>query len=146
MSHDGWGAMLPFLIDTYKNGEATFNTEQLFVWHRINPTGSGCDFGGTSGNTASQLQIEFEPQTIVEDAVFVSALLSYDASIVVQIGSTLYGPDWAVIPFNHQGMFFVSVPFSGSTGDVRVCLTRNGADVLCVDSDPSKQNGEPLPC
>ena len=138
MSHDGWGAMLPFLIDTYKNGEATFINEQLFVWYRINPTGLGCNFGGTSGNTASQLQVEFEHQPIVKDSIFVSALLSYDASITVQIGGNSYTPDWDVIPFNHQGMFFVSVPFGGSTGDVQVCLTRIGADILCIKSDPSE--------
>ena len=79
-----------------------------------------------------------EHQPIVKDSIFVSALLSYDASITVQIGGNSYTPDWDVIPFNHQGMFFASVPFGGSTGDVQVCLTRIGADILCIKSDPSE--------
>lgn len=145
MPHDAWGASLPLLIDTYKKGFVTIDAEKLFVWHRLNPSGSGCDFGQTSGNIASQLQIEFEPQTIVQDAVFFSALLSEGATYTVSIGGSISAAlnSWTTVPIGSMGMFHGSFQFGslkGASGAVRVCLSRTGQiDYLCSDGGISKQ-------
>ena len=76
--------LLPFLIDTYKYGKATIDKEGLTVWHRPQPA-SAYGSGGTSGNTASQLQIVFHPTEIAQDYIFFSALFSAPATIAVSV-------------------------------------------------------------
>jgi hypothetical protein len=73
MTHDGWRLFLPYVIDTYKNWTASVTREGLVSWYRRNPT--GCSDSDTTGNTASQLQIEFEPTVVAQDGIFYSVLL-----------------------------------------------------------------------
>jgi hypothetical protein len=74
MPHDGWCEMLPYAIDTYKNGIAEFKEEKIIVWYR-NSLADDCDAGNTTGNTVQQLQIEFPSNKVMQDRVFVTALL-----------------------------------------------------------------------
>ncbi|KAB8261806.1 glycosyl hydrolase family 71-domain-containing protein [Aspergillus pseudonomiae] len=131
MPHDGWRLFLPFLIDTYKYGKATINKEGLTVWHRPQPA-SACNSGGTSGNTASQLQIEFHPTEIVQDHIFFSALLSAPATITVSIGGVSQEASWTWQPDGGVGIYHGSVPFGSSLGDVVVTLSRSGKQIAQV--------------
>jgi hypothetical protein len=146
MPHDAWGASLPFVIDTYKTGSGTI-TESLYVWHRLSSV-ADCANDGTTANTASQLQIEFDPKDVVEDKIFFTALLVEDAYWTIKIGghvlkdtSTL--PEWTSRPQNGGGgLYHGSFPMSGVTGLVQVCLTRpenHSGFSLCVDAGTSKQ-------
>ncbi|KAM7210667.1 Mutanase [Rhypophila decipiens] len=131
MPHDGWRQFLPFVIDTYKNGIATIQQEGLVAWFRPSPKGA-CGDGGTTGNTASQLQLEFEPVEVVEDAIFFSALLGSAASITVTVGGAVQsGATWTSVPDGGIGIYHGSVPFSG-TGPVVVTLKRGGTTIATV--------------
>jgi Glycosyl hydrolase family 71 len=89
MPHNGWRDMLPFLIDTYKKGIASFSQEILIVWYRTS-FAAACADGETTGNTTSQLQIEFPPAELVADKIFVSALITKSADCAVWIGGDEY--------------------------------------------------------
>ena len=69
----------------YKYGTAEFLQEGLQVWYRTSPK-SSCGTGNTTGNTASQLQMEYRPTQIVEDAIFYSALLYEPANLFITVG------------------------------------------------------------
>ncbi|KAJ5657645.1 uncharacterized protein N7484_001294 [Penicillium longicatenatum] len=71
--HDAWRDQLPFLIDLYKTGSASMGSDKVTFWYRPNPV-SSCSSANTTVNTASQLQIEFEPADALEDRIFVMAL------------------------------------------------------------------------
>ncbi|OKL58597.1 hypothetical protein UA08_06382 [Talaromyces atroroseus] len=134
MPHDGWRKFLPYLIDTYKNSIATITEEGLVVWYRLNPK-TACGTGGTSGNTASELQLEFEPYDIVDDTVYFDALLASDADISVTIGGVSVAASWAAIPDGGIGIYHGKAPFDGNTGEVIVTLTRSGSTVATMTGE-----------
>ena len=121
MPHDGWRLILPYVIDTYKTGTATISQEGLQVWYRLTPKGA-CDDGGTTGNTASQLQIEFSPADTVQDKIFFSALLAFPQSVTVTVGGVDLGANWTTVPNGNIGIFHGSVQFTGYVGDVVVTV------------------------
>lgn len=128
MPHDGWREFLPFLIDTYKSGQATINQESLMAWYRLHPV-NACSDGGTTGNTASQLQLEFSPSRIFQDRIFYSALLGSQASVTVSIGGASQEGGWDYVPDDNIGVYHGSVPTNGQTGQVIVTIHRSGATV-----------------
>jgi hypothetical protein len=71
MPHDGWRDLLPFLIDTYKNGRALVTEEKIVMWHRTSLV-DDCDRDWTTGNTASQLQAEFPPDEVAQPSLLYS--------------------------------------------------------------------------
>ena len=123
MPHDGWRALLPHYIATYKNGgtEPAVTTEKLQYWYRLSP--------GAAGNTNGVVcnapwQTTFPPSTCIQDKVFFTALIkSLPATVTIQIGSNS--------PTNFQatkvGLNHFSQPFNGQTGQVIVKIVRNGA-------------------
>ncbi|KAL4864067.1 glycosyl hydrolase family 71-domain-containing protein [Aspergillus spectabilis] len=94
--HDGWREVLPFLIDLYKTGSASMSKDKVVYWYRPNPATS-CINGGTTVNTASQLQIEFAPTDILEDLFVNGQYVEWDSE-----------PDEDIGP----GVWFGSVPAS----------------------------------
>ncbi|KAK3347613.1 glycosyl hydrolase family 71-domain-containing protein [Neurospora tetraspora] len=118
MPHDGWRLFLPYVIGLFKTGTATITQEGLTAWYRLSP-GAACASTGTTGNTASQLQIEFPPNEVVQNKIFFSALLTSEATISVTVGGV-----------QQAGASYI--PFSG-TGAVVVTLSRNGATIAQVD-------------
>jgi hypothetical protein len=78
--HEGWQVFLLYVIDLYKTGTATITQEVVQVWYRRAP-GAACTNDGTSGNTASQFQVEFPPTEVLKDEVFFSALLGSPAGL-----------------------------------------------------------------
>ncbi|QYT03219.1 Mutanase [Trichoderma simmonsii] len=114
MPHDGFRAHLPFLIDMYKGGQPAIGQESLVVYYRNTP-GAACASGGTTGNTASQLQIEFEPSAIMEDNIFFTALLESPAYVEVtndknQLLLIIQPEEWDYVPMGGIGIYHHSVP------------------------------------
>lgn len=106
MTHDGWRLFLPYLIDTYKTGIGSITEEGLVSWYRLNPSNStGCSSNGTTGNTATQLQIEMDPGQVVEDKIFYSALLTAPADVTVSIGGISQPAKWTNGPTGNIGEF-----------------------------------------
>ena len=71
MPHDGWRALLPYYVTMYKSNITTITQEVLSIWYRTFPAASvACSDGLTTGNTASQLLLEFSPREVVQDKIF----------------------------------------------------------------------------
>lgn len=123
MPHDGWRLLLPCWIDTYKYGKASLTKERLVTWYRPNPS-YACNDGSTTGNTASQLQIEFAPTDIVQNKIFFSALLTSSADISVTIGGAAVAATWDDIPSGGIGVYHGSAACTDELGEVVVTLSR----------------------
>ncbi|PQE12841.1 Glycoside hydrolase family 71 protein [Rutstroemia sp. NJR-2017a BBW] len=128
--HDGWRQFLPYVIDIYKNGAATITEEGLSAWFRPQPA-SGCTSGGTTGNTASQLQIQYSPAEIVQDKIFFTALLGSTATVKVTVGGVDQGATWTTIPDDNVGLYHGNVQYKG-TGPVVVTILRGSTQVAQV--------------
>jgi hypothetical protein len=131
--HDGWRQLLPFAIDMYVRNTTTISEEALVVWYRTQPA-TACSSGGTTGNTASQLQVEFDPASIVQDAVFFSAILTSPAQVSVSIGGVAVPAEFTVLPDGKGGIgrYHGRAAFGGHLGPVTVTVSRGGAPVLSV--------------
>lgn len=125
MPHDGWRVMLPFLIDTYKNGIASVTQESVVAWYRLN-SNTACASGGTTGNTLSQMQCELAPSAIAQDRIFYSLVLTSSASVTVTIGGTQQTGTWSDTPAGGVRIYHGSVPFNGATGSVVVTVAKTG--------------------
>lgn len=81
--HNGCRQTLPFVIYTYKTGSATVPEEALTDGSRTNPANSSYSTNGTTGDTASQLQLEFKRGVVVEDKYFYTALLILPPNFII---------------------------------------------------------------
>jgi hypothetical protein len=104
------------------------------AWYRENPS-SACGTGGTTGNTASQLQQVYSPGELAQDMVFYAALLASSASVSVSIGGQSIAATWTTIPSGGVGLYRGSAPTGGLTGSVVVTITRSGAQILQASGD-----------
>lgn len=129
MPHDGWRALLPYWIDTYKSGSSRMKNETISFWYRLSPK-SACGTGGTSGNDAGHNQQTYSPVDIVQDMVFFDALLSSPADAVVTIDGSNTTATWSTKPSGGSGLYHGSVAFNGRTGAVSIAIVRNGNTVL----------------
>lgn len=141
MPHDAWRQLLPYVIDTYKNGIATIDNEILTVWNRLTPAAL-CNGGQTTVNTASQEQIEYKPEFTVKDSIFFSALLGSFADFTVTINGddiSAAQADWLSVPDGGIGIYYGSYPFyPGLSGVVEVKLSREGTYFLSALGGESK--------
>jgi hypothetical protein len=133
MPHDGWRQLLPFAIDMFLHNTTTITDEVLVVWHRTQPA-TACGAGGTTGNTASQLQLEFAPSDVVQDAVFFSAILTAPADVSVTIGGAAVQASWTAQPDGKGGVgrYHGRAAFGGNLGAVTVMVSRGGVPLLSV--------------
>ncbi|OJJ95366.1 hypothetical protein ASPACDRAFT_64286 [Aspergillus aculeatus ATCC 16872] len=129
MPHDGWRVFLPWLVDTYKQNIPTITQEEVQAWYRRNVGGECVSDGGTTGNTASQLQLEYWPYKIGQNKVFFSALLGSAADIPITIGSENMGAQWNSTPSGGAGIYHGFVSFSVQDGPVEVTISRDGAAI-----------------
>lgn len=125
MPHDAWRKLLPYWIDTYKKGKASISEELVVGWYRPNPA-AACNSGGTSGNTAQQLQIEFDPAEVAQDIIVFSAVLASDASISVMVGGVALPAKWENKPSGGVGVYHGSVAYGGNRGAVKITISRSG--------------------
>lgn len=102
MPHDGWRDLLPFMIDTYKNERGLVTEEKLVIWYRTSLAGE-CGNGNTTGNTASQLQLEFAPEDVSQDRLFFTALLSEYADVKVKLDGYTHNAEWDFLPPGNTG-------------------------------------------
>ncbi|KXH28062.1 mutanase [Colletotrichum nymphaeae SA-01] len=130
LDHHGWRVFLPFAIDRYKNSKATITYEGVSFWYRPTPKGA-CSTGGTTGNTVSQVQMEFQSYDIIEDSVFFTILSTEAVTITVTIGGVASKGVLRDLPDGGAGLYHGSAPFDGRTGDVRISVWRK--DVLIAD-------------
>ncbi|KAI9927100.1 hypothetical protein MW887_003483 [Aspergillus wentii] len=131
MPHDGWRLFLPFVIDQYKTGTAKIDKEGIVAWYRLQPA-LFCNDGDTSGNTASQLQYEFDAQIIMHDNVYFSALLGSEADVTVSVGGKKLPASWTWKPDGGVGIYHGSAKISGETGPVLVTISRNHRNLAQV--------------
>ncbi|RAK76374.1 glycoside hydrolase family 71 protein [Aspergillus fijiensis CBS 313.89] len=132
MPHDGWRAFLPYVIETYKSNISTITQEGLTGWYRLNEAGACVSDGGTTGNTASQLQAEYWPYEIVQDKIFYSALLGSDAEVSVSVGGADLGASWTSTPSGNVGIYHGSVSFTGHSGAVTITISRGGTTIATL--------------
>ncbi|KAG7150578.1 Mutanase like protein [Verticillium longisporum] len=127
LPHDAWRKTLPLSIDMYVKNTTTITEEGVTFWYRKQPI-AACGTGQTSGNTASQLQVEFSPLKVVQDRVFYTAILTSRADVTVSIGGASQVGNWSDQPEGGIGLYHGSVPFNG-IGQVSISITRNGAAI-----------------
>ncbi|KAF5528333.1 Mutanase [Colletotrichum aenigma] len=145
LPHDGWRDTLPFTIDMYKYNTTTVDSERLVAWYRPNPATS-CKDGGTSGNTASQLQLEFHPWNVAKDAIYFTALLASSATIEVTVGGVQQKASWAATPEGGVGLYHGNAWYYDQTGEVHIRVVRGGTVIaevagIAITTDCSKTNG-----
>ena len=121
--HESWRDFLPYYIAQYKGSSFNILRDQMQYWYHTAPVAGGSECG-VIGNNPGNGQTQVDPNTIVEDGVFFSALLMSDATVTVQIGSNP-----AVSYSGSQGINHWSQPFNGQTGVPVFSVVRNGATV-----------------
>ncbi|KAL3488023.1 glycosyl hydrolase family 71-domain-containing protein [Aspergillus germanicus] len=134
MPHDGWRETLPYYISMYKTGKATVTEERLVTWYRVNKNGV-CSDGGTTGNTANQLQFEYTADQIMEDRVFYDVLLTSDAKVTVSIGGVAQIGTWDQEPYGGVGVYHGSVAMGDASGEVVVTVQRDGETIATVTGE-----------
>lgn len=117
MPHDAWRAHLPFMIDTYKDLNPSVGDQSVVTWYRKSPA-AACQDGGTTGNTASQEQFEYEPASIFPDRLYVAALMDGPPSdLAVFLQNSAYSTiavftQWDHVPDGGVGIYQISIPFA----------------------------------
>ncbi|KGO69674.1 Glycoside hydrolase, family 71 [Penicillium italicum] len=121
--HDAWRDMLPFLIDLYKTGSASMGNGLATFWYTPNPL-DYCSVGGTTLNTASQLQIEYNPKDKLEARIWVMSLFS-DGNNAVFVNDE--SVEWDFIPDGSVGAAIRFGSVAAPIGSVEVNLIVHGA-------------------
>ncbi|KAF6805710.1 mutanase [Colletotrichum musicola] len=127
LDHHGW-----------RNNKATVTFEGVSFWYRPVPK-RACGTGGTTGNTVSQLQMEFQPYDIIDDSVFFTVLATQSVKVTVTIGGVQSPGVLRDVPDGGVGLYHGSAPFNGRTGDVKITVWRNG--ILIADEPGPAING-----
>ncbi|KAK3327086.1 mutanase [Cercophora scortea] len=132
--HDGWRTLLPHQIDLYKYDTVKITQEGASFWYRPNPK-DACPSGGTTVNTASQLQLEFRPQDVLEDRIYYSVLATSETDVVITIsvgGVDTVGGAWRNKPAGGAGIYHGSVPINGRTGPVYMLVMRGTDQIASI--------------
>jgi hypothetical protein len=96
-----------------------------------------CSDGGTTINTASQLQVEQTPADVMDyKYIGFTATLGSLANITINIGGQSYSTSWQSVPAGGVGVYHGSlfVPTT-ATGTVSADLIRNGQSILTVTGE-----------
>ncbi|KAK3985676.1 glycoside hydrolase [Cladorrhinum sp. PSN332] len=140
MSHDGWRKFLPFYAEQYKTGQAPAEVaaEAVMAYYRGAPA-LACPSGGTTGNRNKDFgETEVAPETLVEDAVYINALLNSDEGVAVSVSIGGQAQETSFTGFPEAGkgtpgIYRGSVPFGSNTGDVVVTISRGGQVVATAE-------------
>lgn len=93
MPHDGWREFLYYYTAFYKTGTAKVLQEAVVSWYVLNPLGA-CSDSGTTGDTATQLHLEFPSGDLLTDKVYFQDLLTSAADVSVTIGGSSQKAAW----------------------------------------------------
>ncbi|KAI9679625.1 MAG: hypothetical protein M1829_001587 [Trizodia sp. TS-e1964] len=110
--HEAWLNELRLFIYAYKTGTDTNHAYidiNLVYWYRTTPV-LACPEGSTAGNAPYQPYTD--PTTVVQDKIFLDAILPGPGEVHVQIGTN----PTRIIQATHAGINHLSVPFNGETG------------------------------
>ncbi|OQD72534.1 hypothetical protein PENANT_c241G10766 [Penicillium antarcticum] len=121
------GPLVDKAIEVFEIGQAPYN----YVTDM--PHDAACSSGGTSGNTAGQLQIEFPPAEMVQDRIFFSAILGSFSRAVVSIGGVAETVGWSSVLDDDVGVYHGSVAFDGRTRLVTVSLRRGSTMIATIE-------------
>ncbi|KAK2060410.1 hypothetical protein LY76DRAFT_615060 [Colletotrichum caudatum] len=150
LPHDGWRAILPFAIDMYKNNVSSVDFEQAVAWYKLAPASAGtaiCDRNGTVANTASQLQVEYLPDEVMDDKIFFIAILNKKSTVECIVGGQpVEGRFYQGPEDDGPGMYLGDCSPRNYEGTVEVRITRPGDLTLQltgeeVSYDCSRWNG-----
>ncbi|KAF2004631.1 carbohydrate-binding module family 24 protein [Amniculicola lignicola CBS 123094] len=133
--HNGWRELLPYFITLWKTRTASIMQESIVSWYRQHPKGA-CSSGNTTGNTASQLQVEVAPSVTVQDEICFAAPLGSAATVSVTIGGVAVAATWNVVPTGGVGIYSGSAPTGGRTGTVIITLARSGTTIVQITGWP----------
>jgi glucan endo-1,3-alpha-glucosidase len=120
MPHESLRDFLPYYIARYKGNTPPLPRDQMQYWYRLSP-GASASACGVVGNNADQGQTELSPNSVEQDKIFFSALLTSAAEVHVQVGTnpvTIYS--------GSQGVNHWSQPFNGQYGSPVFSVVRNG--------------------
>lgn len=115
-NHGAWRLALPFLIEMYKKGTAGVDRESVVVWSHQTYS-KACENGGTTGNTASQLQLEMDPSQSSPDYFYVAAVLKapytfqgWSGGVTWEDSQYYVGEDdWLFKPWGGVGLYYTAV-------------------------------------
>ncbi|KAK0370192.1 alpha-glucanase [Colletotrichum limetticola] len=149
LPHDGWRDILPFVIDMYKHNVSSIDYERAVAWYKLVPALVGtkiCDRNGTVANTASQLQIEYLPDEVMDDNIFFVALLIKKAKVECVIGGhSVEGKFYQGPEGDGVGMYLGECKPGGHEGSVEVRITRPDLNLQltgdAISYDCSRWNG-----
>ncbi|KAH7384745.1 glycosyl hydrolase family 71-domain-containing protein [Cadophora sp. MPI-SDFR-AT-0126] len=134
MPHDGWRLLLPYMITMWKTGSAVV-TQEAAVMCRQAP-GRACDSGGTTGNTASQVQAETTPWSLLQDRVYFTVLSGAKFTPRVEIGGTSRSVVWDFTPdasLGSVGLYSGHIDWDGAYGAVKFeLLSESGSVVMTL--------------
>ncbi|CAK5284007.1 unnamed protein product [Mycena citricolor] len=119
MPHTGWTTFLPYLIQTYKTGKAAASQQLLTAWFRLSPA-AACGDGGTTGDVAAQLQVEYPPSQMLQDKIYFAALLNSEVAPTVTVGGNSIPAQWDKRPYGGVGIYRGSAAYGGNLGTVQV--------------------------
>lgn len=129
IDHDAWRWPLQVWADQYKSGVASFTSESVTLEYLLHHV-ADCSDGGTTVNTATQLQQEFFPASELSSAyISFTAVLASAADVTLVVGSTRMIGTWDTIPTGGVGVYHGKVQ-SDLTGVVSIELARDGITFL----------------
>ncbi|KAF2116938.1 glycosyl hydrolase family 71-domain-containing protein [Lophiotrema nucula] len=144
LEHAGWLEHLPFMIQTYLYGNSQFTRESVVVSHHATSAKVCTNGGGTTGNTASQLQLESNPEYISTDTLYIAALLTEPTEMYIQSTDgnhpveVVQKDKWDIMPDGGVGLYYVRVPVQ-DPGNQHIGFSRNGIEIGGVNTDVSTE-------
>lgn len=131
MPHEAWLNFLPYYIAAYKlenNSWSKDAEESITFWYKKNPGQSGST-GGTMGNSQGHDQRLLPPHLVSQDKIFLSAIVTQPAEILVSIGNSRPTSLRAL----NTGINHFSVPLRDRLGPVHFRMVRDGKLVVSVN-------------
>lgn len=131
MPHEHWRDLLPYYIAAYKTGQSpAVPADKVQFWYRLSPAANGSP-DGTTGNAPYQPYAD--PNQVVQDKVFFTALVTSPSTVTVQIGNS----PAVTFTASAAGVFHSSTPFNTqTTGTVTVKVIRGGSTVVSATGTP----------
>lgn len=130
MPHEHWRDLLPYYIAAYKTGlSPQVTADMVHFWYRLSPAAAGSS-DNTAGNAPYQSYTD--PNQVVQDEIFFTALIQSPSTVSVQVGSNTP----VTFTASSAGAFHSSTPFNGQTGTVTVKVVRDGSTVVSATGTP----------